>query len=84
MTKFAIIVALTFLITALALAQPQTSALINQQLDKPVKLELNNVLPEAMRKIAQYVLAPVAVRLGIPFDRWHASDTWIPGTPTGW
>ena len=37
-----------------AFAQPQTSALINQQLDKPVSgLELNDVLPNAMRKIAQ-------------------------------
>src|SRR5262249_10080711 len=38
---------------AVALAQPQTSALINQQLDKPITLELNTVLPEAMRAIAQ-------------------------------
>ena len=30
-----------------------TSALINEQLDKPVTLELNTVLPDAMRKIAR-------------------------------
>ena len=42
------------MVAAPAFAQPQTSALINQQLDKPVSgLELNAVLPDAMRQIAQ-------------------------------
>ncbi len=39
---------------------------------------------DAQRKIAQYVLAPESVRRTLAFDRWGASDTWIPGTPTGW
>jgi hypothetical protein len=48
-------VLVALLITAtVALAQPQTSALINQQLDKPgFTIELNHVLPDAMRIIAQ-------------------------------
>jgi hypothetical protein len=56
MTKMYRFVATLMLLTIAraAFAQPQTSALINQQLDKPVSgLELNNVLPDAMRKIAQ-------------------------------
>jgi hypothetical protein len=39
---------------------------------------------DAVRKIGQYVLAPESTRLTMPFDRWKASDTWIPGTPTMW
>jgi len=39
---------------------------------------------DAQRKIAQYVLATDAVRRTMLFDRWAASDTWRPGTPTGW
>jgi hypothetical protein len=39
---------------------------------------------DAQRKIAQYVLATDAVRRTMPFDRWTASDTWRPGTPSGW
>ena len=39
---------------------------------------------DARRKIAQYVLAPESVRRTLAFDRWNASDTWIPGQPTGW
>src|SRR5829696_6227524 len=55
MTKtFRIFVAVMLLVIApLASAQTQTSALINQQLDKPIKLDLNTVLPQAMREIAQ-------------------------------
>lgn len=41
------------LVTASALAQPgSTSALLNEALDKQVKLSLNTVLPQAMRQIA--------------------------------
>jgi hypothetical protein len=55
-------------------------------------LEMARSIPErdpnarfdAMRKIAQYVLATESVRRTMPFDRWNASDTWMPGTPTGW
>jgi GNAT superfamily N-acetyltransferase len=55
-------------------------------------LEMARALPvsdsgirfDAQRKIAQYVLAPESVRRTLAFDRWRASDTWIPGTPTGW
>jgi hypothetical protein len=39
---------------------------------------------EAQRKIAQYMVAPEAVQRTIRFDRWGASDTWTPGTETGW
>jgi hypothetical protein len=39
---------------------------------------------DGRRKIAQYVLASNSVRRTMPFDRWCASDTWMPGTPTGW
>jgi protocatechuate 3,4-dioxygenase beta subunit len=49
-------------------------------------LEMARAIPslDAQRKIAQYVLAPDSVRRTLAFDRWNASDTWIPGTPTGW
>ena len=53
MTKKLIAAFALLLLARLAFAQPQTSALINQQLDKPIELELNTVLPEAMRAIAQ-------------------------------
>ena len=39
---------------------------------------------DARRKIAQYLLATDAVRATLRFDRWMATDTWKPGTPTGW
>lgn len=39
---------------------------------------------DTQRKIAQYVVAPAAIRATMPYDRWHASDTWTPGTETGW
>jgi len=39
---------------------------------------------DAQRKLAQYVLATDEVRRTMPFDRWNASDTWRPGTPSGW
>src|SRR4051812_6064388 len=38
-------------LTATASAAPDTSALINEALDQPVKLELNTVLPKAMATI---------------------------------
>lgn len=55
-------------------------------------LEMTGSIPEdeagarfdARRKIAQYILAPEDVRRSLHFDRWTASDTWIPGTRTGW
>ncbi len=47
-------------------------------------LENANASFDAQRKIAQYILAPAAVRRTLAFDRWNASDTWRPGTPTGW
>jgi hypothetical protein len=39
---------------------------------------------DALRKLAQYLAAPPAIRRTIPLDRWAAGDTWTPGTPTGW
>ncbi|HEX8552963.1 MAG TPA: carboxypeptidase-like regulatory domain-containing protein [Abditibacteriaceae bacterium] len=39
---------------------------------------------EAQRKIAQFLVAPEAVRQTMPFDRWEAGDTWTPGEETGW
>jgi len=39
---------------------------------------------DSQRKLAQYILAPESVRRTMPFDRWTASDTWMPGTPSGW
>ncbi len=47
-------------------------------------LENVNASFDAQRKIAQYLLAPAAVRRTLAFDRWNASDTWRPGEPTGW
>lgn len=39
---------------------------------------------DARRKIAQYLLATPEVKRTMPFDRWGASDTWTPGTPSDW
>lgn len=39
---------------------------------------------EAQRKIAQYLLTTNDVRHTFRFDRWGATDTWRPGTPTDW
>ena len=39
---------------------------------------------DLQRKIAQYVVAPEPVRRTLPFARWNASDSWTPGTDTGW
>lgn len=39
---------------------------------------------DAQRKIAQYLLSSQPVRDTLRFDRWSASDTWVPGTPTEW
>jgi hypothetical protein len=39
---------------------------------------------DVRRKIAQYILALDNVRRTLRFDRWGASDTWRPGTPTHW
>jgi protocatechuate 3,4-dioxygenase beta subunit len=39
---------------------------------------------EAKRKIAQYLMAPESARRTLNFARWNASDTWTPGTETGW
>ena len=51
---FRIVAILAFVCFAqFASAQPQTSALINQQLDKTFQIDLNTVLPDAMRQIAQ-------------------------------
>ncbi len=52
-------------------------------------LEVARTIPgdagfDGQRKIAQYILAQVSVRKSMPFDRWCASDSWIPGTPSGW
>jgi hypothetical protein len=41
------------LLNSITFAQPQTSALINEQLDKPITLDLNSPLPDAMRAIGQ-------------------------------
>jgi len=38
---------------------------------------------EALRKVAQYLLATPSDRQGIHFSRWGASDTWSPGDATG-
>jgi hypothetical protein len=67
-------------------------ALAMAAIDVDRALEMTQTIPEtetnagfdARRKIAQYVLAPDAVRRTLPFERWNASDTWIPGQPTGW
>jgi uncharacterized GH25 family protein len=48
------------------------------------KIPAGNARYDAMRKLAQYLAAPPAIRKTIPLDRWAASDTWTPGTPTGW
>src|SRR5690242_13099733 len=53
-TRVVIALALLTLPAANLLAQNSpTSALINEALDKPVSLDLNTVLPEAMRTIAK-------------------------------
>jgi hypothetical protein len=64
-------------------------ALAAAAVDVDRALEIAKAIPgdakyDAMRKIAQYVLASDAVRRVMPFDRWCASDTWRPGTPSGW
>ena len=47
------------LITSTALAEDTTSALINQALDKPQKLTLNTLLPQAMEQIQQQSGVPM-------------------------
>ena len=42
------------LLARCALGDDTTSALINQALDKPAKLTLNHLLPQAMEKIQKY------------------------------
>jgi hypothetical protein len=39
---------------------------------------------DAQRKLVQYLCATDDVRRTLRFDRWGASDTWTPGTPTDW
>ena len=39
---------------------------------------------EALRKISQWLFATGPIRETMPFDRWHASDTWTPGEETHW
>src|SRR5690606_8057654 len=45
----------------------------------PATGETVNARFDALRKIAQYLLAAQDVRATMPFDRWGASDTWTPG-----
>ena len=47
----AVLLFLALLLSAPVTAAPDTSALINEALDQPVKLELNTVLPKAMATI---------------------------------
>lgn len=39
---------------------------------------------EALRKLAQYLLATPVERRTIHFSRWTASDAWSPGEETNW
>ena len=39
---------------------------------------------EALRKLAQYLLATPAERQTIHFGRWTATDAWSPGDETNW
>ena len=39
---------------------------------------------EALRKLAQYLLATPAERQTIHFGRWTATDAWSPGEETNW
>jgi hypothetical protein len=74
-------------------------AMAMSAVNTPRALEMANAIPpekeagggedlawrwEAKRKIAQYLLAPESVRHTLNFARWNASDTWTPGTETGW
>ncbi len=70
-------------------SKPLRIALAMAAADIDRALEIAKTVPgdskfDAQRKIAQYILAPEGVRRSIYFSRWCASDTWIPGTPTGW
>ena len=51
-------------------------------------VELANTIPgndrfEALRKVAQYMLATPQIKHTLRFDRWQQPDGWIPGRPTG-
>ena len=57
---------------------------VDRALEMAYAIDDTNDRFDAVRKIAQYVLAPTSVRLTMPFDRWAASDTWSPGSPSDW
>jgi hypothetical protein len=57
---------------------------VSRALDLAKAIPDANTRFEAERKIAQWVMAPQAVRRTIRFDRWTASDSWVPGAPTEW
>jgi hypothetical protein len=65
-------------------------ALAMAPVDSERAIELARQIPaggarlDALRKLAQYLAVPPSVRRTIPLDRWAASDTWTPGTPSGW
>jgi hypothetical protein len=69
---------------------PRELPLAMAAIDVERALEMAQALPgdnarfDIQRKIAQYVLASPQVRRTMPFDRWNASDTWMPGTPIQW
>jgi hypothetical protein len=63
---------------------PPILAMAAVDVDRALEMARSIALLDAQRKIAQYVLAPDSVRRTLAFNRWNASDTWIPGTPTGW
>src|SRR3954471_13126574 len=49
----------TLLLAPLARAQASSSALINQALDKQAKIDLNTVLPQAMKQISDQTGVPL-------------------------
>jgi protocatechuate 3,4-dioxygenase beta subunit len=57
---------------------------IDRALEMAQALPSDNARFDTQRKIAQYVLASSEVRRTMPFNRWNASDTWTPGTPSQW
>jgi hypothetical protein len=63
---------------------PPILAMAAVDVDRALQMARATASLDAERKIAQYVLAPDSVRRTLAFNRWCASDTWIPGTPTGW
>lgn len=75
----------TFAVRSLALAMAAVNT--DRALEMADALpgsDVQQVILDTRRKITQYIAAPEEIRRSLPFDRWAASDNWLPGTPSGW